>query len=433
MIPILFESNATTFSYIDRNETKGQELVYHGIGDLLETTECVIQFNEDCTYEMELKYPITGQMVSELIPGRIIVVKSDIFRQHSIPGINYGQIMTYQAFRIYAIERNFDEIIIKCQHLSYDLNDIYSFPYYSKSGDSIVIGQVLNGYNRLQQILDLIKSRITNGTCPFTFYSDMPRPRTNIGQDNIIVPVNEPTSIRSILFNGDESVKNAWGGDWVFDNYRVRALSSSGIDTNIAIEYGQNMADVEQNEDISDRVTGILPYYLDQDKDYPDQDYRKYFIYADEILAEGTFNRENVIPVNFTQLYNEYIERGYQFPVSVSPIGEPMDGNPTFAKFNYVCELWSRDTKLGISDLGVVVKPAFLSSDIYMYDSIRIYYKSSGIDITAKVSSYTYDVLAEKCIEFEVGTAKSSALWKGIWQEGSDRKRIFMAGVSPSW
>lgn len=431
MIPILFEANTTNFY---GTESYNNTQINHGLGDLIDTTACVVQFNEDCSYEMELSYPANGKMLPELTPGRIIVAKSDIFRQ--------TRYKPYQAFRIYGSERNIDDgITVKCQHISYDLDNLYSFPGIqsgSYSGENVIFTFPISG--NLNSVLQEIKNKTMNGTCPFTFTSNVSRTSVNpYVRDVIYMPVNEPTSIRSILFNGDSSVKGCWGGEWVFNNFSISALEPAGVDTTNVIEYGRNMIEISHEEDITNLVTGVMPYYLDKDKEYPDAENRMIYLFGDTIRAEGTFLRENIVPVNLTSLYNEYGEKyashfaGQVIDGQYVDMAWNMEENPTFEHFNTVCQLWAKSIKLGVPEISLTVKASEVEEPLYMYDSLKVHYDALDIDVIAKVSSCTYDVLNERCTEFDVGNTKSSSMWRGIYSEGKDIKKVFVPGVTPSW
>ena len=62
MIPILYEHNATTFTSF-------------GIGALKDTTSCEVTEERNGKYELVLKYPLTGQLYSEIQKERIIRVQ----------------------------------------------------------------------------------------------------------------------------------------------------------------------------------------------------------------------------------------------------------------------------------------------------------------------------------------------------------------------
>ena len=84
---------------------------------------------------------------------------------------------------------------------------------------------------------------------PFTFYSDVTEtPNTDDGTFKI----ESPSTMRAVLLDGDNSIKGTFGGDLVFDNYRIKLLQSEGTDEDAGqdrgtkIEYGIDLIDFTQ-------------------------------------------------------------------------------------------------------------------------------------------------------------------------------------------
>ena len=86
MIPILFEHDATVFTG-------------HGLGDLVETIACSVKQSDTNEFELELKYPVTGRLFSELTPNRIIYAK--VNNNKSTPALRTAP---YQALCIYGYQ-----------------------------------------------------------------------------------------------------------------------------------------------------------------------------------------------------------------------------------------------------------------------------------------------------------------------------------------
>ena len=103
MIPVLFEHDATSFTSF-------------GIGALKDTVSCEVTEERNGKYELVLKYPITGQLYSEILKERII--RALVNDNKSV-----------QAFRIYRITAPISGIVtIYAQHISYDLSGVVVFP-----------------------------------------------------------------------------------------------------------------------------------------------------------------------------------------------------------------------------------------------------------------------------------------------------------------
>ena len=259
MIPILFNYNATSF-------------MTHGIGDLSETIACETIVNSEGEYELELQYPVGGDYINSLTYNNIIVAKAD---DHS----------AYQAFRIYGVSKAINSIVtVKAQHLSYDLSCVPVINY-----EATKCSAAING---------LSSHAVGTGANLFSFYTDIPDSRQAENQDREF-KMEEPLTLRAALLDGDDSIYGCWGGDLVFDNYSVKLLNTAGADRGVLIEYGIDMIDMEQEENISEMITGVFPYWKGREEgDAADADDK--IVCGSVQYASGTFQRHRVIPLNVT-------------------------------------------------------------------------------------------------------------------------------------
>ena len=83
---------------------------------------------------------------------------------------------------------------------------------------------------------------------------------------------------------------------------------------------------------------------------------------------------------------------------------------------------------VGIPAIDLTVSYAKLGQNVRLFDVITVRFVKLGIDTKAKVSSYTYDVLAETCKEIEVTNAKASSTWSGL----EDASRLKKGLLPPS-
>lgn len=352
MIPILFNYDATSFTT-------------HGIGDLMETTACESIVNADGEYELELQYPADGPMIPYLLINNIIVAKVN---DH---GAN-------QAFRIYGISKAINSLVtVKCQHLSYDLSCSPAIHYEATT---------------CRSALSELKNHAVGGIAnPFTFYTDIPDSQKALNQDQKF-KMEESTTVRAALLDGDDSIKGCWGGDLVFDNYSVSLLKVAGEDRGVLVEYGIDLMDMEQEENISEMVTGVFPYWKGREEgDDPDADDK--IVYGAIQYASGTFQRQRIIPLNVTEYY----------PNNTSA--------PTTAQIEQTARDWMVANDVGVPVINLTLSYAELGKDVRLHDAITVRFVKIGIDHKAKVISYKYDTLKERCIEVQVGNVKPSILF----------------------
>lgn len=361
MIPILFPYNATEFTT-------------HGIGDLTEAMRCESTVNSEGEYELELEYPADGFYTSQLIIDNIIVAKVN----------DHG---SNQAFRIYGIEKTINSsILVHAQHISYDLANL--------------IVQNYKATTCVQAVAGLSYNLINQDTFGFNFYTDVTAPAQNVDHE---FKLDEPSTLRAALLDGDSSIKGTFGGDLIFDNHNVSLLSVGGADRGVLVEYGIDMIDMSQEENISEMVTGVYPFWRGKpgqsdpeyeywDDMHPDGD--DMFIYGDVQYATGTFKRQRIIPLNINEYWVE-------------------DNHPTKSMVNSIAQDWIAANEIGQPEINLTVSYADLkkNKNVRLHDAITVRFVKIGIDVKAKVVSYKYDTLRERCIEIEVGKAKPSILF----------------------
>ena len=357
MIPILFEYNTTDFTT-------------HGIGDLIDCLECIVTQNEEGEYELSFLYPINGELMNELTIGRLIYVKANPWQQN-------------QIFRIYGYEKEIaGKITVNCQHISYDLGNLPVKVF--KSAANATANTALAN----------IKTNTVNITGlsinSFTFSSNV----TGTAQrQEGYFEVETPTTVRAAILDGDDSIKGCFGGDLVFDNYTLSLQASGGSDRGVMIEYGIDLMDLQQEENISEMYTGVLPYYsYTQDND----DNTPMVAYGTVQYASGTFQNHKVMPLDLTSYFPDQADHSA----------------PTSARLNSKAQEWiSKEDGFGEPEVSLTLSYASLGQDVRLYDAVTVRFVKLGVDVKSKVCAYTYDVLNERVTEIEVGKTKPTVLF----------------------
>lgn len=438
MIPILFEHDATAFTNVTTGANPSRGVAYrpgtckpyHGIGDLTEATACTISYSDDGEYELELDYPSNGHLFNELKVNRIILALSPIFNEEP-PGMHNDYLYRdpYQAFRIYGYEKKIDgTITVKAQHLSYDLAHVYAFdmgPNGFVELDDNEYGVVYKVYTP-DNVASLIASNRFSSVSPCQFnisisaelFGKVPA----IAEGH--VEITEPMSARALLLDDSNSLKELWQCEFIYDNFWVYVVKNAGYDRGVSIVYGKDMTDLSQEENIGEMITGVIPFYYADYKD-PNNEHEsfvnagiKQFVKGNVLHAEGTFDKENIVPLNLTEYFTEEAQSWTHCYTDI-PLPSDLD---------YVASLWAKYNELGVPDVSLTVDYAKIGQPVYMGDAVRVYFERLGVDVKAQVCGCTYDVLAEHYTEIELGKSKSSKLWKGLATETS-KKKGFIPGV----
>ena len=367
MIPSLFAAN-----YIDNYSYSGNyptNFPPHGDVDLVDSLECFAEENEDegSEWELELTYPINGLGVEQLIQesnglpigiNKLILAKAN---DHQDP----------QFFRIYSIEKRTDKnLAIKAQHISYDMINNPVKPYKVSGSSSSNPTTALNSLR-------------TNAVLSNKFYFT-----TDITSTDKFEPT-EPRSMRAMLLDGDDSIKGTYGGDLIFNNFYIQLKRVGGADRGVVINYGVDLVDMEQESNISEMVTGILPYYRRSPNDT--QYESNPIIYGSVVNGPGTYSVRRIEPVDLSEF----------FPNNV----------PTSSQITDKGREWVSKENIGVPDVSLTVTYAHLGQDVRIHDAVRVVFPSMKVDVSAKVVKYRYNVLLERCEEIDVGHAKSSKLF----------------------
>lgn len=358
MIPTLFEA-----SYVASMTYSGDVPTFpeHGIIDLVDCIECYAEQVDDedsCEWELAFTYPLGGIGFDYLKLDNVVLAKVNSYQGP-------------QAFRIYAVEKNISKTVsVKCQHISYDMVNVPVKPFSVESPQDAI--------KHLKE--DTIYGADNWKQHRFYFETDL--------ESTDKFEFDEPRSMRAVLLNGEDSIKGTYGGDLDIDNYYIRLLKTAGEDRDITIVYGIDLVDMTQEENNSDMITGIYPYYRKNNNSG-----KSSLIYGDVTYGPGTYTVQKIEAVDLTQFFRD------------------QTGDPTVAQINAKAQQWVEKEEIGEPEISLTLTYAMLGQDVRLHDAIRVYFPSMGIDKKAKVTKYKYNVLLEQCEEVEVGKPKASQLF----------------------
>ena len=353
MIPILFDANATIWTT-------------NGLGRL-EAISCVVTEELNGLYELEMTYPVSGTRFADLAVSNIILAQP----YDGAPA---------QPFRIYKVSKEMSgRVTVSARHISYQLNWIPVMPF---------------NYSSLSDCLTKLKSQSVY-TNPFTFWTN--KTVTTGGA------FTEPLPCRSMLGGVQGSVLQRYGGDYEWDGYTVKLWLRRGSDTGVRISYGKNLISAQQETDIENTYTGVCPYYIDSDTNEVTTLPEKYVLAS----TSGNFPFLRIQTVDFSSDFEEtptvaQLRARAQTYVTANNIGHPKIN----VDIDFVA-LWQTSEYANIAPL----------ERVQLGDTVTVYFERLGINETARVVAYEYDVLRERYNKITIGDAKSS-LAKTIVDQG---------------
>ena len=349
MIPILFNETATDFTTF-------------GIGVLRECTSCEVTEERNGSFELTLKYPTSGDLFSYLKNERIIVAKPNDLSKN-------------QAFRIYKVTTPLrGEVTVYAQHISYDLATIGVMPF-----------DIENASPKYAMDQVLLHSSIPNN---FSFQSDY----LTVKQ----FKVSKPVSIRSLLGGSEGSILDSWGGEYEWDNFKIKHHTHRGSDNGVVIAYGKNLTKLEHESDITDIYTHILPYGVIKD----DNDKETVVTLPECVLPlTSTILKNGKVYIrDFTDDFKE-------------------DERITEYELRTKANVWIKNHPLGVenSSIEVSFEPLWNQSEyaaiherLSLCDTVTVKHSNLGVTAKMKVVKTVYDSLKEKYKSITLGTLKAS-------------------------
>ncbi len=358
MIPILYAAGESNFNN-------------NGIGHLTEATVCTVSEERNGEFVCELQYPIDGIMYSHIAEDCIIKAKPN---ETSKP----------QLFRIYGSSKPINGIVtFYTEHISYEL-----------SGNPIEEVKVSSG--SAQAALNAVLSAAILEH-DYTAQSD-------------IATLNSTTlsrvSVRAALGGVEGSILDTYGGEYEFDNFNIKLHASRGQKTGIKIAYGKNLTNFKQDKNISAVYTAIYPYAR----------------YTPE-AAEGTEEQPEEVVVTLPEkiLYSPYKDKYARVRVLMKDFSEEFgDGEiPTEEKVRAKAQSYINTSGFDVPAVSITVSfenlwqsPEYekyaLLDRVGLCDTVTVEFSKIGVSASAKVIKTKYDVLSEKYISLELGSARAN-------------------------
>ena len=205
--------------------TEGTVPSNYGVG-VLDPISCTVTEERNGSYELSLEYAANGIHAEEILPNRFIMAKPNFTDDP-------------QIFRIYKVGKTISgKFTVNACHISYDL-----------SGKIITSGTA----DSCGAACALLSAAADN----FIISTD----KTLAGAFSVV----QPSSVRSWFGGKQGSILDVYGpGEWAYDNYSASFKTARGQNRGVTIRYGKNLTQLSQELNMSNLVTGVLPFFTDQ-------------------------------------------------------------------------------------------------------------------------------------------------------------------------
>lgn len=280
-----------------------------------------------------------------------------------------------QPFRIYRVVPELDKVTVCARHIFYDLLDnmVRSVkPSPSQAGASVV-----------QTISSACMSR--HG---FTFYSDLSSKAEGVELVNM-------NPVDALL--GEEGVIGHYGGELARDWFDVFLVKRIGADSNVQIRQGKNLLGIAYDVDLTDVVTRIMPTGEDADGK---------LLYLPETFVDSPHIGKYQHP--------KWIHLPVQEAHEQTDGDEPKNKAQCYsdmrraakAAFEKGCDLPTVTLKVDfihVSQTEEYKDYAFLR-DIFLGDAVRVIAPRIGVEVSMRMTQYTYDCLTRQYTDMTLGT-----------------------------
>ena len=281
-----------------------------------------------------------------------------------------------QPFRIYRVVPELDKVTVYARHIFYDMLDnmIKSLkPSPSAVGASVV--QSLSG--------------ACLSSHDFSFYSDLTSTAEDVEWENI-------NPVEAML--GENGLVSKYGAELARDWYDVFLVKRVGNDADVSVREKKNLTGISYDVDETDVVTRIMPTGEDADGN---------ILYLPELYIDS--------PNLNAYTHPKWIHLPVSDAKEVTDGDEPKSKTQCYAEMRKAaqdeyakgCDLPTITLKvdfINCSDAEEYKQYAALT-DIFLGDSVRVVARRIGVEVSMRMTQYTYDCLTKKYTSVTLGTA----------------------------
>ena len=332
------------------------------IAFLKDALRCEVTEERNGIYECVLEYPVAGRDFAEISAGRYIKASPNPTADP-------------QLFKIYSVSKPImGTVTVNCEHVSYALSR-YPIKSIAKEKTTALVA--------MNRILSAANEHTENAYNFSAEYCDIDTV-TNFGAGCC--------SARAALGGIDGSVLDCFGGEYEFNNLKIKLHKARGKDNGITIRYGKNMTEMKLTMSVESSYTGIFPYVINDDQ----------YVYLSEVVQHvenKTGIEERILFMDFSGYFeNEEEKNEANLRKHVT---EYLNNN----------DINAVDGSMTVSmiDLSKTAHTRLVPSleTVSLCDTVKVINSLMNVTVSMKVIKTVYDSLGEKYVSLELGTPRA--------------------------
>jgi phage minor structural protein len=280
-----------------------------------------------------------------------------------------------QPFRVYRIVPELNRITVYARHVFYDLLDNMIKSY--KPSSSTVGASVVQGISAGCQTEH-----------DFTFYSDLESTAEEIEYVNI-------NPVEALL--GENGVVGKYAGELQRDWFDVFVVKRIGHDKDVQIRQGKNLLGISYDVDLTNVTTRIMPTGEDKDGE---------LLYLPELYIDSPHLGSYIQPkwMHLAVSDAREVTRGDDKKTKAQCYTAMREA--VQAEYDAGCDLPTVTLNVDFVNCAETVEYAQYAAlqNIYLGDSVRAIAPRIGVEVSMRVTQYTYDCLTRKYTAMTLGT-----------------------------
>lgn len=320
----------------------------------------------NASFTLAFDYPAWGEYAEYLVVGGIVACLVPWAEQK-------------QAFRITAIDTSIDQVLhVEAVHVFFDLA-------HNLIADTFIVNKTPS--QALTQLLGA---------------ANYPHSFTAVSSDTGTIASARVvrTSIAAAILDTDEdnSFVNRWGGEFTFDNWQIRHAPRRGSLTGVVIQDRKNLTGYKSSIDTASLVTRILPVGFDG-------------LLLPELYVDSPRISDYAYP--FVKVYKFDQVKAIKDPDKPKDDEVPLEQAHAklrqLAQAEYVAgvDLPTATYDVSFVDLSTTREYADLAQleHVNLGDTVTVKHTDLGVNLTARVVAYTYNLLTGSYASIQLGNA----------------------------